>query len=239
MRQPTAALAALAVLATVQPAPSRARDPEPVTDDSVDAEDVAKTPLTDLNISKEEIPELLVKARADPYDTAGLSGCRQIIAAVEELDAVLGEDLDTAEAQRRGVNAGRVAQWAVGTFIPFRGLLREVSGAKAHDRKMRDAIIGGMMRRAYLKGIGKQKGCRYPGRPARVDEVEKIKARMEAEADAADRADKARKAEEKRAERERRRAEKEARKAQKEMASDARNVDAPGFVSQPVVQGTN
>ena len=124
------------------------RPQRPVTDDSVRALDVAKTPLTDLNIGNGDIPELLERARAAPYDTTDLKGCRQILDAVDALDAVLGEDLDTAEAKGRTVDAGRVAQWAVGSFIPFRGLIREISGAKAHERKLNDAIIAGMMRRA-------------------------------------------------------------------------------------------
>ncbi|OCC23122.1 hypothetical protein MB02_13205 [Croceicoccus estronivorus] len=215
--------AALAVLALVPVSTAFARDqdepPEkPVTDDTVTAGDVAKTPLSDLNLSNDEIPELLVQARTDPYDTVGLSRCSAIIGAVSDLDAILGEDLDTAEARGRSLDPGRVAQWAVGTFIPFRGLIRELSGAKAHERKFQDAIVAGMMRRAYLKGIGQQKGCRYPGRPARDDEVEAIKAKMEADRKAAEQAEKLRK-----------KNEKQARKAN-------RNRDEAQLVSRPVVQ---
>lgn len=155
-----------------QPSPLQ----KPVTDDSVSAGDVALTPLTDLNLARDEIPELLVLARAAPYDMAGMHRCSDIAAAVEKLDAVLGEDLDTADAQQRDVDAGRIAQWAVGRFIPFRGLIREVSGARAHERKLRDAVIGGMTRRAYLKGFGHQKGCPYPARPAPPEDIHAIKA---------------------------------------------------------------
>lgn len=229
MRLISAALAALtllpaapAVAEKAAQSPERQNTPQesperPVTDDTVTAGDVAKTPLTDLNLSRDEIPDLLIRARADPYDLSGLNRCADIVGAVQQLDAVLGEDLDTAEARNRGVDAGRVAQWAVGSFIPFRGLIREVSGARAHERRVRDAVIGGMMRRAFLKGLGQQKGCRYPGRPARADEVEQIKAGM----DAADRAAVERKAIEKRT-----------RKAERDRKED----DGPQFVSQPVVQ---
>lgn len=217
---------------------------KPVTDDSVSAGDVALTPLTDLNLARDEIPELLVQARAAPYDMAGLDRCGDIVAAVEKLDIVLGEDLDTADAQQRDVNAGRIAQWAVGRFIPFRGLIREVSGARAHERKLRDAVIGGMMRRAYLKGLGHQKGCAYPARPAPSEDIQAIKtdrvvAQQTAIAevatdrvaaaeqkiadkraneqfeDAAERAADQRKAEDKRAARERREAEKRATQERK------------------------
>ena len=213
------ALSAPAALpAQDQQQPAQDSEPErPVTDDAVTAGDVAMTPLSDLNLSKDEIPLLLIEARADPYDMTGLHRCSDIVAAVRNLDAILGEDLDTAEARTRGVDAGRVAQWAVGTFIPFRGLIREISGARAHERRLRDAIIGGMMRRAFLKGLGQQKGCRYPGRPARVDEVDKIKAGMEAA---------------ERAAKERKEIDKRARKTQR----DRKEGDTPRFVSEPVVQ---
>lgn len=169
-----------ALLALASTAPALAQKPggqeqappnRPITDDTVTAGDVAKTPLSDLNLTREEIDTLLLQARSNPYNTKGLRRCSDIVAAVEQLDTLLGEDLDIAMDRNRGVDPGRVAQWAVGTFIPFRGLIREVSGAKAHERKVRDAIIGGMMRRAFLKGIGQQKGCRYPARPAKPEEA--------------------------------------------------------------------
>lgn len=226
MRSIPATLAALVLLQAVaitaaEPPQQSAVQPDtperPVTDDTVTAGDVAKTPLTDLNLSRDEIPDLLIRAQTNPYDVAGLHRCTDIVGAVQQFDAVLGEDLDTAEARTRGVDAGRVAQWAVGSFIPFRGLIREVSGARAHERRVRDAIVGGMMRRAFLKGLGQQKGCRYPGRPARTDEAKQIKAGMEA----ADRAAV-----------ERKEIEKRTRKTER----DRKEGDGPQFVSQPVVQ---
>ena len=163
------------MLAASLPAAAQTKDKEPekpVTDDTVTVGDVAGTPLNDLNITRDEIPPLLIQARQDPYNNKDMKKCGQISAAVGQLDAILGDDLDIAGEKSNAVNAGRVAKWAVSRFIPFRGLIREVSGAKAHERKVRDAIIGGMMRRAFLKGIGQQKGCRYPGRPAKPEEAE-------------------------------------------------------------------
>lgn len=190
---------ALAIMAVASQFPAHARQPEapeqeqpekPLTDDTVTVGDVATTPLSDLNLSKDEIPAILTKALDNPYDRTGIQGCAQIISAVRVLDAILGDDLDITNPDKRGVNAGRVAQWAVGSFIPFRGLIREISGAKAHERSMRDAITAGMMRRAWLKGIGQQKGCRYPGRPARTSEVATIQAHLAAQREAAKKAGK-------------------------------------------------
>lgn len=201
--------------------PAGGQKPEterPITDDTVTAGDVALTPLSDLNLTRDEIDALLVQARANPYDMTGLHRCSDIVAAVTQLDALLGEDLDSADAKERGVSPGRIAQWAVGRFIPFRGLIREVSGARAHERKVRDAVVGGMMRRSFLKGMGQQKGCRYPARPARLEEVADRR-----EHDAA----------KIRAEEQRKRIEKRSRKAERARPA---NTDEPKFVSQPVVQ---
>ena len=80
-------------------------------------------------------------------------------------NAVLGEDYDTAVLPERELSPERVAQQIVAYFIPFRGVIREVSGANRHEYEFRQAISAGLMRRAYLKGRGEQMGCAYPARP--------------------------------------------------------------------------
>lgn len=173
-----AAFAAMAVLAAGS---AQARDPDgPVTDDGVSAREVATTPLGDLHLDSEDIPETLLAAQRDPY--ARLSHCGAIMIEVSRLNLVLGEDYDTAGWQERKLHAGRVAQSVVGSFIPFRGVIREVSGANDHQRKMRDAISAGYMRRAYLKGLGEATGCKYPARPA----TDAIRELIEAERKAAE-----------------------------------------------------
>jgi len=175
-----ASAAVLAALATLAAGSAQAREPEgPVTDDGVNARGVAVTPLGDLHLDSEDIPEILLAAQQDPY--ARLNHCGTIMMEVSKLNLVLGEDYDTADWRERKLNAGRVAQSVVGSFIPFRGVIREVSGANDHDRKMRDAISAGYMRRAYLKGLGEASGCKYPGRPA----TEAIRELVEAERKAA------------------------------------------------------
>jgi hypothetical protein len=151
-----------------------ARDP--------DAVDVAKTPISDLNVGRDgEIPPLLIRATAEPYALKGLGKCRQIAGAIQELDEVLGPDIDLPQAERDRISAGRVGKWVVASFIPFRGLIREVSGANAQDRKVNAAIQAGLTRRGFLKGVGASKGCRYPASPApahvvqaRLDEMKAL-----------------------------------------------------------------
>ncbi len=139
---------------------------KPLADREPDAADVAATPVTDLNLRKDEIPPVLLAAQANPYDLAELGRCARIGSAVTELDAVLGDDIDLPQADNKSVSTGRVAQWVVGSFIPFRGLIREISGANSQERKIGLAIQAGIARRSFLKGVGQAKGCGYPARAA-------------------------------------------------------------------------
>lgn len=158
----------LILLAALAAYPALAREPErPVTDKTLSAVDVAATPVTDLNLRKNDIPAVLLAAQEEPYAIGGLTRCNRIAAAVGELDAVLGEDIDVAPDEgRRGPDAGKLAQWAVASFIPFRGAIRELSGANETQRRLQVAIQAGISRRAFLKGVGQARGCRYPARAA-------------------------------------------------------------------------
>src|SRR3546814_2838597 len=77
-----------------------------------------------------EVPDKLLAIQADPYSLAGLRRCAAIIREVEELDAVLGPDVnervDKSLAKKREETAGRVAGTVAGSFIPFGGLIGEV-----------------------------------------------------------------------------------------------------------------
>ena len=155
------AIIAGGVLALLSPAPVFAQ-----MKDEPDAMDVARTPLEDFNIDADDLPEVLIEAAADPYADAGLDSCNAIVAEVARLDTVLGGDFDIAEeSERDGISEGRVAKSIVGSFIPFRGIVREVSGANARRDAFNRAVTAGMVRRGYLKGLGQQRGCDYPARP--------------------------------------------------------------------------
>lgn len=131
-----------------------------------DATEVAKTPLRDLNLDARDIPEVLSLAAANPYALAADGSCEAMVSTIAELDQVLGADYDIADdSVDSAINAGRVGQGVVGAIIPFRGIVREVTGAAANDRELRAAYTAGMVRRAFLKGHGLGKGCAYPARP--------------------------------------------------------------------------
>ena len=201
-------------------APAIAAEPDepdkPVTQKDVTAKDVVTTPATDLNLTKDEIPALLTAAEQRPYTLRGLDTCRQLAAAIGELDAVLGDDVDVPQAEGKRVSAGRVAQSVVGSFIPFRGIIREISGANSHDRALRTAILAGVARRSFLKGIGQGKGCRYPARSATLDVFNARMAALEEGRDPP-----------------------RAKPADAEPASDRGNSRAVRYVSRPVVQSGN
>jgi hypothetical protein len=161
-------IAASPVLAGDPPVSQPARE-KPVRERDASAKDVATTPITDLNLRKDEIPTVLTNATQQAYGLSGISTCSQIAAAVEELDAALGPDIDLPQNSSNRIRGGRVAQSVVGSFIPFRGVIREVSGANNRDRELNSAIMAGVARRAFLKGTGQARNCRYPARSAALE----------------------------------------------------------------------
>jgi hypothetical protein len=134
---------------------------------------VAESPLRDLNVLRTKIPEVLLRAMADPYDRPGLGRCADLVERLRPLNEALGEDLDvTSKEGEQGMMAkGKttaltVASGAASDVIPFRGWIRKLSGAEQHDRYVQAAITAGAVRRAYLKGLGEAKGCDPPATPS-------------------------------------------------------------------------
>lgn len=116
-----------------------------------------------------EVPQKLLDIQDDPYSLDGLRGCAAIIAEVRELNAVLGPDVnetvDKSLGKKREETAARVAGSAIGSIIPFGGIIGEVTGANAERRRYNIAIYAGTVRRGFLKGVGLQRGCKAPARP--------------------------------------------------------------------------
>lgn len=129
------------------------------------AGEIVSQPARDVGIAKTEIPPLLEKAADAPYDMTGLRTCKQITAAVVELNEVLGPDFK-AGAETKENRAGRLAEAGgkavVNTLIPFRGLIREISGAAPAQRRLNAAIDAGFARRGYLRGVLRTRGCKTP-----------------------------------------------------------------------------
>ena len=116
-----------------------------------------------------EVPQKLIDIQDDPYSLNGLRGCAAIIAEVRELNEVLGPDVnetvDKSLAKKREETAARVAGSAVGSIIPFGGIIGEVTGANAERRRYNKAVYAGTVRRGFLKGVGRERGCKAPARP--------------------------------------------------------------------------
>lgn len=131
--------------------------------------EVVTQPLADVNLKRKDIPPVLLSIVDDPYALDGIRRCRDVIAAVRALDEVLGPDFDVAEAETKGdkrrKTVGAIAGGVINGLIPFRFLVREISGANRADEAYRAAIYAGVVRRGFLKGIGKQRRCKAPGAP--------------------------------------------------------------------------
>lgn len=134
----------------------------------------AMSPLNDLNVTRAEVPPVLLAIRS-PYEPIPAVNCTAIAKMVADLDAVLGRDFDAlplpAQSFSDQVGSG-AADLTLGTvsstmsdFIPFRSIVREATGASAHERKLRAAFQAGVARRSYLKGVGAQLGCAPPAAP--------------------------------------------------------------------------
>ena len=129
---------------------------------NVKAEDVVMSPLSDINLKKKDIPPVLLSAQDDPYARESTRSCAQLNTALDELDGVLGPDFDSGIEGKHGLNATSVAKSVVGSFIPFRGVIREVSGAAGAERRYNAAVDAGIARRGYLRGIARSTGCKRP-----------------------------------------------------------------------------
>lgn len=116
-----------------------------------------------------EVPPKLLAIQGAPYSLAGLGKCAAIVNEVNELNEVLGPDVneqvDKDRAKKREETAGRVAGTVAGGIIPFRGLIGEVTGANAERRRYALAVYAGTVRRGFLKGVGLERGCKAPARP--------------------------------------------------------------------------
>lgn len=124
--------------------------------------DIAMQPAKDIGVKKTNIPPVLTAAEASPYSLSDASNCTQMAKALSELDEVLGADY-TVERLPEENRAGKIAEAGgravVNSIIPFRGIVREVTGAAAADRAMASAVDAGIARRGFLRGLSTAQGC--------------------------------------------------------------------------------
>lgn len=143
--------------------PAADTDGRPVTD-------IVNQPLRDLNLKKMEIPAALQTAFAAPYSNVGLKNCRAIKAEIDTLEAALGPDFDKAPMMSDRTRAANTAigvggRLLSGFIMPFRGVVREVTGSAEAERDYNAAAAAGLTRRGYLKGLAQSRKC-ATARPA-------------------------------------------------------------------------
>lgn len=128
------------------------------------AQRVAEKPFRDFNLVKDKIPPALQAIVDAPYSLKGLKTCRQLGAEVRVLTNILGPDVDSGVAAKKGQNAGEFAlglgESVAGSLIPGAGLIRLISGADAAQKRAQAAVLAGQIRRAYVKGTARAKGCK-------------------------------------------------------------------------------
>lgn len=157
----------MALLAGCLSMPALAQSDERKNEDQTlkKAGDIASQPVKDVGITKTKIPAVLLDAQQQPYAPAKPGNCKGITAQMRELNEALGPDFTTnskANEDKFGKLAEAGGQAVVNTLIPFRGLVREVSGAAPAERRLNAAISAGVARRGYLRGLAVSRKCKLP-----------------------------------------------------------------------------
>lgn len=130
----------------------------------------AEAPLNDFNLMQDPIPEVLLRAQAQPYAPPLDLSCLALGSEIHQLNLALGPDLDYLPPidDENLWEQGWEASAQLGnnfmldtteSLVPFRGWVRRLSGAKRYARKLNQAVSAGIVRRAYLKGWRYTQGC--------------------------------------------------------------------------------
>jgi hypothetical protein len=140
--------------------------------------DAVKSPFIDLNFTRDEIPAKLQTISGSPYALPSPLQCKVVREELKELDALLGSDMqsltndedvdyaqegaDALQSTAIGFVAGKVS------IIPFRGMVRRITGAAQHEKEYARAYETGKLRRAYLKGWSSALKCDKVKKPAAI-----------------------------------------------------------------------
>ncbi len=149
-----------------------------------EAVDAATGPLEDLNIKQREIPEVLKVAARNPYARPAKARCAFVKEELAKLDEALGPDLEgklekagegefmsmanlEVEMPKTEAVQGMAMDYAKSAvlstirsqtdILPFRSIMRKVTGADRYQKKLTHAYEAGKLRRAYLKGYAMER----------------------------------------------------------------------------------
>jgi hypothetical protein len=133
---------------------------------------VVERPLYDLSLMRDAPPPLLLEAMAHPFELSGAADCASVTGEIAALDAMLGPDIDRARADdEERIDAGQILTGVITSAwsLPYRSIVRRLSGADRRERRLREAILAGMVRRGFLKGWAHRSGCASPSPPGPPD----------------------------------------------------------------------
>ena len=114
---------------------------------------------TGLGLSGAETPQALKTIAASPYLITDPSDCTGLVRGIADLDRLLGPDLDVPAPDDRRDAAGRLAMGLVRGAIPYRWVVRWMTQAGRKDRDLQRAVLAGVARRGYLKGLHRGLAC--------------------------------------------------------------------------------
>lgn len=148
-----------------------------------DVFDAATGSLEDLNLKQKEIPAKLADLAKDPYAPPKKVSCKAIRQELADLEVLIGpdvqpkgievasnegfslsdvENIDIPPVEKLAHDAVMSAVKSHTSFLPFRGIIRRVTGANRHEEALNDAYQAGKLHRAYLKGLAQSRfgrGC--------------------------------------------------------------------------------
>jgi len=154
-----------------RPLPAPAATPTPTPDRTQETMDrageIAVQPAKDVGIVRSgDIPLVLQEAVKNPYQPLHRQTCPWVDYELARLNQALGPDFGT-DPKGNEDKATKIAlaggEMIIGGLIPFRGIVREISGAAPAERRKTAAVNAGLARRGYVRGVGMVLAC-----PARV-----------------------------------------------------------------------
>lgn len=122
-------------------------------------------PLRDLNLLQENLPPSLEALVGNPYNAPSPHDCPTVNAELAQIDRLLGPDVDirpdshTRRSERENAAVSSLLTQLSTSWIPGRDIVRAVTGAQARERRLREAVLAGALRRAYLRGVAAELGC--------------------------------------------------------------------------------
>ncbi len=125
--------------------------------------EIGSQPVRDVGVMRRDTPPILEEALADPYTLKGLKTCVQLAGEVRKLNEALGPDYivgNEVKESRAGKLAVAGGRTVVNSIIPFRGLVREITGAAPAERRLNAALDAGLARRGFLRGVHYKQRCK-------------------------------------------------------------------------------